>query len=206
MCKKTLLLAFLLAVALIPPPAAGSSRDDPAGDERYTPLRLVGVPTTCGSPRIDVTHAAAESDGSTVTFRMEVLDFDAPLACKGDAAGAVQGWERIWFFALSGPGGVLIGANAQPDYAGGYVFAYSIGEGFSGEVTGPEAGSLDGNLLTWTVPLVGVRPGTTEAYDYRGLTLRPSVWTYESAIVGPPHSFVLGFSVFDQVPLGPVAV
>ena len=202
----SLLLALALLAVLLPPPAAAASQTDPAGDETYAPGRRVLVPTPCHSPKIDITEASATSDGATVTLSIEVLDVDAPFACTGDAAGLVQGWETLWMFVLSGPGDELIFAYAQPDYAGGHDFRYKIGNDNAGEATGPTVGGVTGNVLAWTIPLTGVRPGTTEAYDYRGLTFGTEVYGYEDAIVGPPQTFLLAFHLFDTVALGPVTV
>lgn len=196
-------LPFLLILLLALPQAASAAfASDPAGDEgASTPYRVAVVPTTCHDPRIDLLAAGVASDGSNVTITMTVLDLAGRPTC-GNGAVWMDARFGLWWFPLHDSAGHSIIAYADADY-GQLRMHYAVGS--SDWVGGPAAGTINGNVLTWVIPLSGLLPGTNESYDYRGLSFQTQVEAHEN-LRGVPSLGQGDVTLYDRLELGPVAV
>lgn len=189
------LLAPLLLT--LPTPASASTQADPIYDETWSPGRAVHVPTTCHDGRVDLREVSMTRSGQDATLSIRVRDFDDIPTCAG--LTGVQARDGFWQFAAQdATGAARIFAYAS-EWNGVVTFHYQVGSG-GADVSGPHVGSVQGDVLTWTIPLAGAIPGTQTPYDYRGLAF--SAHVHATEWIDPPAVPRLGWtsvlSLYDE--------
>lgn len=180
-------------------PVSAASASDPAGDETtlFNPAFL--DLKACHSPSIDITSLSLEVEDTTAIFQLTILEMDGVPTC-----GRVPftGGFYQWYVLADGPSFHMTVA-ASPTTNGDIQFRYRLQGDLS--ANGSSAGSLSGNVLTWTVPLAGTLPNGT-AYDYRGLTVDLRAEAYQNIAPAPGLPRDASIRVLDRANLNGVTL
>jgi len=150
----------------------GNWTTDPAGD---APFPVIPV-TSANHPALDILEASASDDGTNLTFQLKMADLSATALADALTAGGTPTWVVTWWEGKNGigPSGLTSGpfhSHWFVKWLGQSQFVYgtvsSINSAALGAPTpkfltytptGTASGTVDGNVVTISVPLSAVGP------------------------------------------------
>jgi hypothetical protein len=150
----------------------GNWATDAAGDAEFPVIPV----TSANHPALDILEASARDDGTNLTFQLKMADLSATALADAATAGGTPGWMVTWWEGKNGigPAGLTSGpfhSHWFVKWVGQSQFVYgkvsSIDFAALGAPTpkfltyvpaGTASGSVNGNVVTISVPLSSVGP------------------------------------------------